>query len=668
MRLVSFTIKNYRSVQELEGFTTFDTNITTFIGGNGTGKSNILRALASLKKPASISDDDFYADPLQDKDLVIKARFLFTEADAPILENLGLVPNATEGFEVFCSKARGQKAKIEISSIGSGEPASVDLELIRGRITEIRNLVDKTDLGSFPDKGPEKEKILQLVAKLDEKDFQEIEKLIEELKGPGDSLSEIIAELPQQISNVEKKLKINTEQILGNAFDNLSIELLDIADYGIESQAPVASLKEREGHPFLYDLLELSGQTADSFETATHTRLVAVQDSASETLSTKIGNVWKTHRLEFIVYIDRGDLLTFNVRNPQGRAIRLEDLSEGEKWFLRFYTRLAIAGKNKQNVLWLFDEPGRDLHARSQMDLKSFFEDISRDSQIIYTTHQPMMMPWQRLERIYVVENVQDGPNKENGTVVHKRFWKDEELSSPLREALALFVGEELLTGKEHVVVEGVSDYFYLQAWLKYFQNNSIAKKWSTDFSELTRSFIPVAGIDKVPLYLLFLGKESKNQVNWVAIVDSGQKYSDLKKKLSGSGLSTWSKKVKSVKELSQQGDTGDFDIEDLFEADEYINEFKSYYSQFWPNVVIPDDNELNKIKAKGSIAKHIQTLLQAVNPKIGNPPEDITLDKIGIAQMVYLKLSRTKSKSYSIQAEGNFNKVLTGINTLFKA
>jgi len=46
--------------------------------------------------------------------------------------------------------------------------------------------------------------------------------------------------------------------------------------------------------------------------------------------------------------------------------------------------------------------------------------------------------------------------------MLHQRFWQDAELVSPLREALSLFIGEDLITGKNHIIIEGVSDYFYL--------------------------------------------------------------------------------------------------------------------------------------------------------------------------------------------------------------
>jgi predicted ATP-dependent endonuclease of OLD family len=243
---------------------------------------------------------------------------------------------------------------------------------------------------------------------------------------------------------------------LSKVFGQLNIELLQLNSYDIENNAPIAELNDGSKHPFLYDLLQLAGKSASAF-TPTNTPLLSRRIAqASRELSSSISGVWVSHNLKF--EIDKqGENLEFMVHTPQGHQVSLTDLSDGEQWFLKFYVRLAVAQKENKQILWLFDEAGRDLHTTSQIDLKGFFETISKDAQVIYTSHLAMMIPWHRLERIFAVENT-----TAEGTIVHKRFWKDSKLNSPLKEALSTFVGEYLLGGKEHLIVEGVSDYFFL--------------------------------------------------------------------------------------------------------------------------------------------------------------------------------------------------------------
>ena len=658
MRLIKFSISNYRSIEKIEDFTPFDTRITSFIGGNGSGKSNILKALAALKDDSKISDTDRHAKEEEELEISVTGEFQFSEEDMEILKTVGLTPNSIKGFQVKLTKTPGQAAQREFQPVGYGDGG---LRNTKQRLIEAKRLYKKVNLPD-EDQKQAREQFLDKFKDVESRSLEETKVLLGEFKTLIEPVKDQNPEINQKISEAEELLSFDLNKALNTVFNNLTIELLDLDTYAIEEEAPIAELKGRNTHPFLFDLLRLSGKTAEDFENAVGAMRSRIREMASRKLSSEISRIWKTHHLKF--EIDRQDQnLFFGVKTLQDHSIGLKDLSDGEKWFLRFYTRLAIATKDGRRIVWLFDEPGRDLHAKSQIDLKNFFENTAESSQIIYTTHQPMMIPWHRLERIFVVENFDGSKTDERGTKIHKRFWQDEELRSPLREALALFVGEELLTGLQHVIVEGISDYFYLQGWLRYFQNISDAKIWDEQFAELARSFVSVNGIDKIPLYILFLGRETVNKVNWVVVVDYSRKFEDLKTKMSSSGLGQWTTKVKTIKELAGLSNKIDLDIEDLFEPKEYINEFKTYYQEHYQNVVLPSDTELAKLKSP--IAQNLDVLLKAKNPnQVEGKP--IRLDKVGIAQQVYLKLTKTRKKIFSGETEKKFKKVLKEINSLF--
>ena len=55
MRLTNFHVKKYRSIED-SGEIRVDENITTFVGINESGKTNVLRA---LKKINHVEDTDF---------------------------------------------------------------------------------------------------------------------------------------------------------------------------------------------------------------------------------------------------------------------------------------------------------------------------------------------------------------------------------------------------------------------------------------------------------------------------------------------------------------------------------------------------------------------------------------------------------------------------------
>lgn len=663
MRLTKLTIKNFRSISKIKDFEFVDLGITSFIGGNGTGKSNILRGISYLQEEGP-SDDDFYAKGRgTDDEILIKAEFRFEEKDKGILKSKNLSLKNIDGFYVYIEKKRTEEPTISFEEIGYKDGRVVQIDSI---LKDIKEVTTGLELPSEAESA--KTKILTEVNVALPQIVRDYEKIISNISEGVTELRQFKPEGATRISGfVEKIGELTTSDIserLAEVFDTFDIELLTIAGYEIENKAAITELSDNSKHPFLYDLLILAEMRASEFEPVGSPILQRKERSASDTLSKKICKVWPSHHLRFDIDREGNDLL-FTVFTPQGQQIGLTDLSDGEKWYLRFYTRLAIAELEGKQVLWLFDEPGRDLHSSSQIDLKKFFEEISQNSQVIYATHQAMMVPWHRLERIFVVEN-----SKTDGTVVHKRFWKDTGLESPLKEALSTFVGEELFSGKEHIIVEGMSDYFYLQGWLRFFQKSSDARIWSESFEPLQRVILPVEGVAKIPLYCWFLGREVRNKVNWVTIVDSKEDEEATRNRLESTGLGSWKKNAICIGDLAKTKDRDSIEeIENLFKPEEYIGVFHDYYKEEYPTVKIATENEikakLSKNKENKKITKVITKLLQEKNPaaQLGGKP--IELDKTGIARKVYLMVTREKDLSFSKETQSNFEKILKNASKL---
>ena len=55
------------------------------------------------------------------------------------------------------------------------------------------------------------------------------------------------------------------------------------------------------------------------------------------------------------------------------------------------------------------DEPGLNLHASAQADLLHFFEDLSKNYQIVYTTHSHFMIDSSNLQRVRTVLETDKG-------------------------------------------------------------------------------------------------------------------------------------------------------------------------------------------------------------------------------------------------------------------
>lgn len=665
MYIAELEVKNYRSIEKAQ-LKILEPRITCLIGGNGSGKSNVLKAISALKDDANISDDFRYVGARDSEPITVAVKILFSEDDKSDLESLGLSLGSVSGMEVIKTKTKGQAPATTVTPIDYS--GTIENKLAR-TIKEVR-----TNLSPNLDDAAKEALLAPFEALLDEEQSK-ADRLaaLEAIRAKATELGILDDPLTQSIEAIKYDLENDINTRIKKLYDKIAIELLSFDKYTVEHEAPISELQDREKHPMLFDLLLLSDKSAADFEAAQGNSRVNVSEAASEKIRQEIKRVWPTNEIKVIINKDQADqFLSFCARTPQNKAVLLKDLSDGEQWFLRFYTRLATARLENKKIIWLFDEPDRGLHAKSQIDLRQFIEDISKDSQILYSTHQPNMIQWHKLERIFVVENTKPDNNGVAGTIVHKRFWKDSEFKSPLREVLRLFIGDDVLWGDEHVIVEGPSDYFFLTGWLEYLRKVRAADVWEKDYVTPHRTFIPVNGANNIPYFLFFLTRASSGDVNWFALVDSGSDYKEVQTVMGKGTLKKFKSKVATIIDLVPQvapvskGSPGTtqpaVDIEDLFKPEEYFEEFEKHYAAFYPETKLPKFKDIKT--GKKQIAKQIEDLVKKLNPEFD---KTYTLDKTGIAQSVYIKLVRTRKDAFSKDSEDNFAELLKNINKHFK-
>lgn len=146
--------------------------------------------------------------------------------------------------------------------------------------------------------------------------------------------------------------------------------------------------------------------------------------------------------------------------------IELESRSTGLQWFFSFFLVFLVERRDAhRGAILLLDEPGLTLHPLSQKDLAAFFDDLSKTNPIIYTTHSPFMVDYDRVDRVRSVYVDTGG-----ATVVSADLRASVPSSAAGRSvylvhaALGLSVSEGLLQGCAPVIVEGSSDQHYLTA------------------------------------------------------------------------------------------------------------------------------------------------------------------------------------------------------------
>jgi hypothetical protein len=220
------------------------------------------------------------------------------------------------------------------------------------------------------------------------------------------------------------------------------------------------------------DFKEVNGQnrdpTADEIAEIAEkkrTRSILLQ-SASATLTAKFRNWWKQGDYRFRFEADGNHFRIWVADDRRPTEVELENRSTGLQWFLSFYLVFLVEsqGKHRRAIL-LLDEPGVSLHPLAQRDLSAFFESLSGQNQILYTSHSPFLVDADRLERARKVYVAADGTTKATANLRYNEG-RDEQAGAAyaVHSALNLSVAESLLLGCQPILVEGASDQHYLAA------------------------------------------------------------------------------------------------------------------------------------------------------------------------------------------------------------
>lgn len=174
-------------------------------------------------------------------------------------------------------------------------------------------------------------------------------------------------------------------------------------------------------------------------------------------------NKWYGQRRHTIDYQADGDYFRIWVADDRrpGVKIELEGRSRGFQWFFSFYLVFLVESEEgHKDAILLLDEPGLHLHPTAQQELIAFFERLSEDNQLIYTTHSPFLIDGEHLHRVRPVTEDESGHSR-----ISVETWpKDRETIFPLQAAAGYAMVRGLFQHKDNLLVEGMSDYYYLHA------------------------------------------------------------------------------------------------------------------------------------------------------------------------------------------------------------
>lgn len=330
--------------------------------------------------------------------------------------------------------------------------------------------------------------------------------------------------------------------------------------------------------------------SSNTFET-----FIAELEATSNEITDQIFEYWSTNKnLEIKFEIDQvknqqnpsvyDKILDIRVRNSKHRvSLPLKNRSKGFNWFFSFIVWFSkIQSDGSKNFILLLDEPGLNLHASAQADLLKYIEDLSKDYQIIYTTHSPFMIESDHLDRVRTVYD-SDAGSKISSAIQEK----DPDTLFPLQAALGYDIAQNLFISKNNLLVEGPADLIYLTVLSSLLESNKrIGLKEGV-------MIVPIGGMDKVASFISLL---RGSKLNVACLLDSfsnqkgKQRVDDLIKQkiVKDRNVRYFDEFVKTPNNRA--------DIEDLFEKSEYLTIFNKAFPEYKDFTVAELDSKFPNI------------------------------------------------------------------------
>ena len=529
MKLLRYQVENFRSVEN-SGWIDCD-DVTTLVGINESGKSNLLLALWKLNPAREGAIDLLH--------------------DLPVSKLSALRKDAGNVKFISAEFMLGEESA---NAIAASTGANCNSETI----VRVSRYYDGTYLVEYPEGCPEYN---NCATEEEEFDIETYEKNLTEA---------LLNELPKFVyysnyGNLSTKIYLpnvikwlNGETVSGIEaiddqvrtlrvlFDFVKLDPKEILELGKD---PKIIAMERNGNRTTTPTAtEIAKAENDKEE-----RSILLQ-SASGELTKQFKDWWKQGEYKFRFDAD-GDYFRIWVSDSvRTDEVGLELRSTGLQWFLSFYLIFLVESQeNHKNAILLLDEAGLTLHPLAQKDLSRFFDNLSVNNQIINTTHSPFIIDTNNIDRCRVVYMDENGYTVASSDLRQGADLLNEKSIYAVHAAMGLSVSDVLLQGCQNIVVEGPSDQHYLNA-IKSFL---IKEKMLSPKQEMV--FVPSGGVRGVPGVVSILSGKA-DDLPYV-LVDSDISGQDTVKKLSSGLYKDQKDRIIQVKDITN---TENSEVEDI--------------------------------------------------------------------------------------------------------
>jgi energy-coupling factor transporter ATP-binding protein EcfA2 len=629
-------------------------DIAVIVGKNESGKTSLLKALSKFKPfkedPYSL-DREWPRGKRKDRDEnfeVVTCRFDFSAREQDALSSLDPSCEGLAGVEL----GRTYKGKWTWRM----QPHTVSKQRTGPFVQRrLANLVEEEFIARTPQvQSALKDIIAAVTNQLGVADTETAKKLLLEVKGQlvevaklkehpelagplGSQCDAILTGLSESLSDLVWKLVISWVPTFIYMDDWLTFK----------GTAHLDQVKQRRDNHQLRDddatiitIMEMAGLDLDEevrkgAESDREQRILDMND-ASQTLTNEIAERWSQKKYEVVFQADGHHFITF-VKDESSRAlVPLEERSKGFQWFFSFDMKFMYETEGDfRGAILLLDEPGLHLHAAAQRDLLQRMREYARQNQLVYTTHLPFMIDMNRLDNIWVAEE-----RSGEGTRVHKEWaTADGDARFTLQAALGLSWAQSLFVGKKNLVVEGVTDFWFLSTM------STLLKEAGESGLADDLVVTPAGGASKVAyLATLLMGQK----LHVAAFLDSDKEGLQAQKQLVTNWLLQDSDVLMLGKVLGRQGSVA---IEDLFDEAYYLEHTSAAYS-----------NELNGAPVALPPEPH-RSIVDRLETHFG--AAGLAFNKGRVAKRIMSELGKKSAADIAPATLDGFRKAIAGVNAV---
>ena len=224
-------------------------------------------------------------------------------------------------------------------------------------------------------------------------------------------------------------------------------------------------------------------------------------NAASVRLTSDIRSVWNPDNTraeaDTVLVEADGQYLRVVVQDELDAKIDFDQRSEGFQWLVSFFVVFSAEAQDAYDkAVLLLDEPGLSLHGLKQREFRHTVSRLAETNQTLYTTHSPFLVGTRRTG----LGQGREMTDREVGTKVHTSVTaSDPAALLPLQEALGYDLAQSLFAQRRNLVLEGLTDYWYLEATAQLLREDSIA-----DLDERI-ALVPADGAGKVVYFATIL-------------------------------------------------------------------------------------------------------------------------------------------------------------------